>query len=255
MLDGRLYVPVLGVGLGQLLVRLPLLVLIVILLTHLQELLQLHNRPVQVPQLLVNKTDAQVAVCLFFAVVGTLGDIQTLLKELQGFAELFPILELDGYVLVDTDQLLAYYSLQLGNAAVYCLLESSFQIIHGFEDIEDFLLADTQSLVGIGLPLNMLVVYGHVQTPLVEIGGCLIVTQLLKLLRHTHILVETFWDAAVLEVVLSIDQVVAKSEQGLLRLRVVLLDALVESVLLLEFLAWLDLAGSGLSRYVEEVNK
>jgi hypothetical protein len=143
--------------------------------------------------------------------------------------------------------------LDLGNISIDHLLQSRFHIAHGLENIEDLLLANTQSLVSLGLSDNVLGVDTGIETLFVEVRCGLVVVEVFKLLGHLSVLLETLLDVAVSQVALGVNEVLTELEQGVFCLLELALLSLVEFVLFLQFLRRLDLRGRGLSGDVEEV--
>ncbi len=83
MLDGRVDVAVLAVGLGQLLVGFSSLGLIIGFLAQSEELVQELDRLLQVAELLVDVPNFLVALRLLLPVLRPLRGVQALLEELE----------------------------------------------------------------------------------------------------------------------------------------------------------------------------
>lgn len=83
MLNGFLSIVVLGVGLSQKLVSLDLLLNVVCLFAQLKELLSVLHGVLKLTLSFVDHTDLLVTVSLNDFILGGLGDVQTLLKELE----------------------------------------------------------------------------------------------------------------------------------------------------------------------------
>jgi len=88
MLNGFLSIVVLGVGLSQKLVSLDLLLNVVCLFAQLKELLSVLHSVLKLTLSLIDHTDLLVTVSLNDFILGGLGDMQTLLKELEGHFKL-----------------------------------------------------------------------------------------------------------------------------------------------------------------------
>jgi hypothetical protein len=217
MVDGHLHVAALGIHISQELVRLALLVTTAGLeleLAHLQELRQLGYRFFKVTKLLINETNALVALSLLLLIVGALAGLQALFKVLERAIELLPLLEVDGNDLVHAHQLLGDVAFNLRENVVDRLLQGRLQVVHGLEDVEHLLLADAEALVGFGLALWELGFDGHVKATLVEVGGSFPVVELLELLGHSEVLVEALLDLVVVTtVVLCLLQILAQGMQ------------------------------------------
>jgi len=83
MLNSFLSIVVLRVGLSQKLVSLDLLLNVVCLFAQLKELLSVLHGVLKLTLSLVDHTDLLVTVSLNDFILGGLGDVQTLLKELE----------------------------------------------------------------------------------------------------------------------------------------------------------------------------
>ena len=147
----------------------------------------------------MNKTNSLVALCLLLLVIGALTRLKALFEVLERSVKLITLLEVDGDDLVNTDQLAGDLTLDLCQARFHGLLKGSLQMVHGLEDVQNFLFTDTETLVSLSLTFSMLGLDGYVQAPLVEIGSGLPIVKLLELLGNAEILLE-----AVLDVVLSL---------------------------------------------------
>ena len=254
MLDGLLDVTVFGVGLSELLVSLHLLALLLNLLAESQELVEELNGLLKVAKLLVDVTDLLVALGLLLPILSPLRCIKALLEESQSIVKVVVILEVQGDDLIHSNELLAHLLLQLVQVAVHGLLQGGLEAAHGVEDVEHLLLADAEAHVGSGLALNELSLDGDILAFLVEVRGRFIIVKLLKLLSHLSVLLQAVLDLALSVELLGGDQFVAESQQRLFVLLELVLLPLVELVLLLQLLRWLDLAWSRVSGDVEEVH-
>lgn len=136
------------------------------------------------------------------------------------------------------------------------LLECSFEVIHGFEDVKHFLFTDTKTFVSFCLTFGVLGINRHIQASLMEIRSCFPVIEFFKLLRYFQILVEALLDLITLFLIgLSLLEVVTESEERLLGLlETGLAGALVQSLLLLQLHRGLDLRGGRVRCDVEEVH-
>lgn len=166
----------------------------------------------------MDETDSLIALRLLFLVVRASAGLQTLLEVLQRPVEFIAFLKVNGDNLVHADQLARYLSFYLREAGLYRLFESGLQVIHRLEYIEDLLLTDTEALVGLGLALGVLSLDRDVQAALVEVGGRLPVVELLELLSHTQVLLETMLDVAFSLEVLSLLQFITQCEERVLGL-------------------------------------
>ena len=107
-MNGHLNIAVLGVDISEKLVGLALLVTgasLHLTVAHLQEAGQACDGLIQVTKLIMNETDALIALGFLLLLVGTLTGLQALLEVLQGMVELLTLLEVDGNDLVHSDEL------------------------------------------------------------------------------------------------------------------------------------------------------
>ena len=253
MLDRLVHVSILRVRLSQLLMRLTCFRFVVRFFTQLQELVQEFYSFFQVTQHLVDVTDFLVAFCLLIPIFSSLGSVEALLEELQRLVEVVLVLELNGDDLVHSYKFSGDLFLDFAKISVDCLLESSFQISHCIENIEDFLFTNSETHISLGFSLDKLGLNTDIEALLVVVGCRLVVIELLELLSHYSLLLEAIFGLALPVKALGTDQVVAQLQQRLLRLLELALLSFVQLVLLLESLRWLDLAGSRLRGDVEEV--
>jgi hypothetical protein len=114
-------------------------------------------------------------------------------------------------------------------------------VVHSLEDVQDLLLADTETLQSVDLPGGVLVLDGDIKASLVEVGGGLPIVELLELLGDLGILLQALLDIFVVLtvaftlVVLSLLQVVAERQQRvLILLESRLPGTLVQPLLLLQ---------------------
>lgn len=159
MVDGHLDIAVFGMNIGQELMCLSFFVTrsgFKLSLANLQETRQACNGLIKLTQFFVNETDPLVALCLLFLVIGALTGFKALLEVLKRAVEFVTLLEINSNDLVDADELARDLTFDLSQARLYCLLKCCFQMIHGLENVQNFLLADTETLVGLGFSLGML---------------------------------------------------------------------------------------------------
>ena len=83
--------------------------------------------------------------------------------------EVVSLKEINGNDLIHSHQVLADFLFNLGLVALDRMLKSGFQVLHSFENVQDFLLTDTESSVGLGDSLDVLVLNRNVEASLVEI--------------------------------------------------------------------------------------
>lgn len=129
----------------------------------------------------MNKTYLLEALCLLLSLFGSLCSFKALFEKLQCLVKFISVLELNSNFLIDSHKLLTNLILYLLLVAIYSFLQGCLKVIHSFEDVEDLLLANTQTHVSLSFTLHILEIDGHIKTLLVEIGGCFEVIQLFKL--------------------------------------------------------------------------
>lgn len=126
MLDGLASIIRLGVSLGKELVSLNLLLFISCLLAKFEELLTVLNCTIQLTLCLVNHTNLLVALSLNVLVLGTLGHIETLLKELKGHVKVVHLQILVSNQLVDAYQIYRDNSGGFDKFTCACFVKSRF---------------------------------------------------------------------------------------------------------------------------------
>ena len=159
MVDGHLNIAVFGMDIGKKLMCLSFFVTgsgFKLALANLQETRQACNGLIKLAQFFMNETDPLVALSLLFLVIGALTCFKTLLEVLKGAVEFVTLLEINGNDLVDADELARDLTFDLSQARLYGLLKCCFQMIHCLKNVQNFLLADTETLVGLGFTLGML---------------------------------------------------------------------------------------------------
>ena len=210
MLDGRMDVTILAVGLGQLPVSFSSLCLIIGFFTQGQEFVQELDRLLEVAELLMNVPNLLVALGFLQAVLSSLGGIKALLEELERLVEVVHVLELNGYNLVHSNELHGNLLLNFLNVTVDDFLEGGFQIVFGVEDVEYLLLAAPEPLVGLSFTDDILRIDTCVKAFLVEVGGGFIVVKFFKMLSHNSVLLQAFLYVVFPEVALGVLQVLAQ---------------------------------------------
>ena len=166
----------------------------------------------------MNKTDSLVAFSFLFFVVGTFRGLKALLKIFERAIKFVARGEIDGNNLVNTHQFTRDFTLNLWKTGVLSLLEGCFKVIHSFENVENFFLADTKSLVSFCLTFSMFSFNWHIKASLMEIGGSLPIVKLFKLLRNTKVLSEAILNISFSLIVLSLLKIIGKSKKGILGL-------------------------------------
>ena len=209
----------------------------------------------------MNETNALIALGFLLLLVGTLTSLQALLEVLEGMVELFTLLEIDSDDLVNSNKLLRDGLFQVGKPVSHTVLVSCLHVVHGLEDIEDLLLADTETLQSVDLSCGVLVLDGDIEASLVEVRGGLPIVKLLELLCDLGILLQALLDVLVVLtvaltlVVLSLLQVVAERQQRVLALvKSCLPSSLVQPLLLLKLDRWLNFTWGSVRCNVEKVN-
>jgi len=158
-----------------------------------------------------------IALGFLLLLVGALTGLQALLEVFQGMIELLTLLEIDGDDLVHSNQLLRDGFFQVGEPVSNTVLMCGLHVVHGLEDVQDLLLADTETLQGVDLSCGVLVLDGDIEASLVEVRGGLPIVELLELLGDFGILLQALLDVLVVLtvaftlVVLSLLQVVTES--------------------------------------------
>lgn len=187
-------------------------------------------------------------------VVRVSSNVQTLLEKLQREVELILVQVLVSDELVNAHQVLRDNLLDLVLLAVLCLLESRFQMVHSLELVVDLLLADTETAMRLSLSLDVLKLDGDVEAPLVEVRSRFVIAVPSELLRHLLVHNETVARLLVPPVELTLHECVTDARQVVWGLFGLNLDFLVELLLLLESITWLDSRGSRPVGQVEEVD-
>lgn len=83
--------------------------------------------------------------------------------------ELITLLEVNGDYLVDSNELLRDGFLEVGEGVGHAVLMCGLHVVHGLEDVQNLLLANTETLVCVDLTCRILVLNGDIQAPLVEV--------------------------------------------------------------------------------------
>ena len=155
--------------------------------------------------------------------------------------ELLTLLEIDSDDLVHSNKLLRDGFFQVGKPVSHTVLMSGLHVVHGLEDVQDLLLADTETLQSVDLSCGVLVLDGDIEASLVEVGGGLPIVEFLELLCDLGILLQALLDVLVVFtvaltlVVLSLLQVVTERQQRVLvLLKSCLTSTLVQPLLLLQ---------------------
>jgi hypothetical protein len=104
----------------------------------------------------MDETDSLIAFSFLFFVVGAFRGLKTLLEIFKRAIEFVTRGEVNGDNLVNTNQFTRDFTLNLGKAGILSLLKSCFKVVHGFENVQNFFLANTESLVSFSFAFSML---------------------------------------------------------------------------------------------------
>jgi hypothetical protein len=104
----------------------------------------------------MDETDSLIAFSFLFFVVGAFRGLKTLLKIFERAIEFVTRGEVNGDNLVNTNQFTRDFTLNLGKAGILSLLKGCFKVVHGFENVQNFFLADTKSFVSFSFAFSML---------------------------------------------------------------------------------------------------
>ena len=138
---------------------------------------------------------------------------------------------------------------------------SSLHVVHGFEYVQDLLLADTETLICVHFTCGVFVLNGDIKAAFVEVGGGLPIIEFLELLGNLGVLLQALLDIFVVFtvtftlIVLSLFEVIAEGKEGVLvLLESCLSRTLVEALFLFKLDRRLDLARSRIRCNVEEID-
>jgi len=159
-----------------------------------------------------------------------------------------------GNHLIDADQILRDLLNNDDKLAALCLLESRFEVMHGWELVEYFLFADTKTTVGQSFSLEVFELDRNVQATLMEVAGRFIVVEANIHLCHSLVSFETVILRLFAPVKLTIVESLGDLHEVLGCLVQSLLHILVEIFLLIEPIAWLNATRCRLICEIEEID-
>jgi hypothetical protein len=122
VLNSSLNIAIFGMSICQLLVSFSCFSLVVSFNTKIQKHIQILYSLCLVALLLTNVADFLVALSFLNPVLSSFGSIEALLEEIESFLEIILVLELNGYYLVDSYQLLTDVLLNFREVSVYHFL-------------------------------------------------------------------------------------------------------------------------------------
>jgi hypothetical protein len=160
----------------------------------------------------MDETDSLIAFSFLFFVVGAFRGLKTLLEIFERAIEFVTRGEVNGDNLVNTNQFTRDFTLNLWKAGILSLLKGCFKVVHGFENVQNFFLANTQSLVSFSFTFSMLGFNWYVEASLVEVWSSFPIVKLFKLLSHTKVLSEAILNISISLEVLSLLEIIRKGE-------------------------------------------
>ena len=203
----------------------------------------------------MNETNPLIAFSLLFLIISTLWCLKALLKVLKGAIEFITRGEVNSNNLIDTHQLTRDFTLDLRKTWILSFLEGCLKIIHSFENVENLLLANTESLVSFGLTFGMLGFNWYVKASLVEVRSSFPIVKLFELLSHTKVLSEAILNISFSLIVLSLFEIIGKGKKWILcLLKLCLAGTLIQTLLLLQLDTWLNLTWGSVRCDIEKVN-
>ena len=203
----------------------------------------------------MNETYSLVAFSFLFFVISAFWSLKAFFEIFKRAIKFITRGEVDGDNLVNTDQFTRDFTLNLWKAWVLSLLKSCFKVIHSFENVENLLLANTETLVSFGLTFSMLGFNWYVKASLVEVRSSFPIVKLFELLSHTKVLSEAILNISFSLIVLSLLEIIGKGKKWILGLlKLCLASTLIQTLLLLQLDAWLNLTGGSVRCDIEKVN-